>query len=269
MAISRFRKRVEGRLKNVWPYLLYRRPLTMKNAVPVISFTFDDFLHSALRTGGAILEDHGIAGTYYASLGCLGQDGPSGALFDLQDLRDLVAKGHELGCHTYSHLNAWETGTRAFADSVARNRQALAEMVPGAEFRTLSYPIDRPRPRTKRRVGRQFDCCRGGGQKINRGTIDLNILNAYFLDKRREDLDEAIRLIDENAAARGWLIFATHDVQDRPSPFGCRPGFFEKIVRRAASSGAAILPVARALDAVDPGRRAAMPGQPRERSPEA
>lgn len=267
MGIGQFGKRIERRIKDAGPYLLFRRPMPMKNEAPVISFTFDDFLHSALRTGGAILEGRGVVGTFYASLGCMGQVGPSGRLFDLQDLRDLLARGHELGCHTYAHLNAWETGTRAFADSVAKNRRALAEIVPGAKFRTLSYPIGRPRPWTKRRVAREFDGCRGGGQKINRGTVDLNILNAYFLDKRREDLDAAFRMIDECAASRGWLIFATHDVQDPPSPYGCAPDFFEKVVRRAEGSGAVILPVTKALDTVGPGREAAAKNGIGERSP--
>jgi len=250
MSLHQFHERIRGRYKSVLPDLLFRRPLAMKSAVPIISFTFDDFLRSALLTGGPILENFGIAGTYYASLGCMGQKGPSGELFVLQDLRELIDKGHELGCHTYSHLNAWKTSTHDFVVSIDQNREALSEYLPGAEFRTFSYPIDPPRPFTKRRVSNKFRCCRGGGQKYNHGTLDLNILHAYFLDKRRENLGKAIDLIDENAAVCGWLIFATHDVCDNPSPYGCTPDYFEEIVRHSLKSGATILPVTRALELV-------------------
>jgi hypothetical protein len=54
-------------------------------------------------------------------------------------------------------------------------------------------------------------------------------------------------IIDSNSDARGWLIFATHDVARDPTPFGCTPSLFEEIVRYAAESGARLLPVAEAL----------------------
>ena len=250
MRLDRFLKRLKGRYKSVSSTRLFRRPLMMRNTVPLISFTFDDFPRSALLTGGRILERNGVAGTYYTALGCMGHDSPSGELFVLQDLKGLVAKGHELGCHTYSHLNAWETGTREFMESVRQNKRALAELLPEAEFQTLSYPLEYPRPFTKKRVAREFHGCRGGGQKINAGTIDLNFLSAFFLDKRREDLDRVKGLIDENAERRGWLIFGTHDVCDKPSPYGCTPGYFEKVVHYSLQSGAMIKPVALVLESL-------------------
>ena len=54
-------------------------------------------------------------------------------------------------------------------------------------------------------------------------------------------------LIDQNCRCGGWLILATHDIAEKPSEFGCTPAFFKDIVRRAAASGATILPVAAAL----------------------
>jgi hypothetical protein len=57
-------------------------------------------------------------------------------------------------------------------------------------------------------------------------------------------------LIDENRKARGWLIFATHDVCPAPTAWGCTPEFFEEIVQYAAKSEACILPVAEAWKAI-------------------
>ncbi len=48
-------------------------------------------------------------------------------------------------------------------------------------------------------------------------------------------------------AARGWLVFATHDVEANPSRYGCTPELFERVLRWSVHSGARILPVARAL----------------------
>ena len=122
--------------------------------------------------------------------------------------------------------------------------------LPGASFRTFSYPISPPRPRTKHVVGSHFAAARGGGQTFNTGQADLNYLSACFLEKMRHDRDAVKHLIAGNRTACGWLIFATHDVSDHPTPYGCTPGFFEDIVEYAVASGARILPVAEALNSL-------------------
>ena len=63
-----------------------------------------------------------------------------------------------------------------------------------------------------------------------------------------------MRLIEENNRTRGWLIFATHDIDDHPTPFGCTGALFEALVQAVANSGARVLPVAAAWDAARPAR---------------
>lgn len=85
---------------------------------------------------------------------------------------------------------------------------------------------------------------------MNTGVADLNQLSAYFLEKSRDSLPAVKNVIDRNVQVRGWLIFATHDIDADPSPYGCGPGFFEEVVRYAAASGSRILPVIKALEAI-------------------
>jgi hypothetical protein len=243
------RARIRSRFAREASRHLARRPTRLQNAEPIISFSFDDFPASALHVGGAILEKAGFAGTYYAALGLAGRISRVGRLFQLEDLRDLHSRGHELGCHTYAHENAWETKPPEFEASIMKNRTALAQVLPGATFQTHSYPISCPRPGTKIRAGRHFACCRGGGQKINARVADLNNLSAYFLEKTMGELTHVARLIERNTSEQGWLILATHDVADHPSPFGCTPDFFESVVRCVKASGAKVLPVMKALEA--------------------
>jgi peptidoglycan/xylan/chitin deacetylase (PgdA/CDA1 family) len=180
----------------------------------------------------------------------MGQHTPSGKIFFPEDLKELLAQGHELGCHTFGHCHSWETMSPVFEKSIIENRRALDELIPGASFKTLSYPISCPRPQTKRRIAKYFICCRGGGQTFNVGRTDLNHVCAYFLEKRRNDPESIKKLIDENCRALGWLIFATHDICETHTPFGCTPGFFEDIVRSAVNSGSRILPVAQACETI-------------------
>jgi glycosyltransferase involved in cell wall biosynthesis/peptidoglycan/xylan/chitin deacetylase (PgdA/CDA1 family) len=241
---TRIRRHYERRMARSFAV----RPFEIHSDAPIISFSFDDFPRSALLTGGEILKKYGLAGTYYACLGLMGTRSQTGPIFLPEDLKLLLEQGHELGCHTFSHCHAQETQPAVFEDSVIENRQALSRIVPGATFKTLSYPISVPRAETKRRISKYFECCRCGGQTFNTGTVDLNYLSAFFLEKSRKDPEAVKNLIDQNCKSRGWLILATHDVCENPTEFGCTPHFFEDTVRYAVESGARILPVAQAYE---------------------
>jgi peptidoglycan/xylan/chitin deacetylase (PgdA/CDA1 family) len=227
--------------------LVFRRRLTVGPDRPLISFTFDDFPRSALYVGGEILNRHGFAGTYYVALGLAGKQVSSGTMFEMSDLPHLLRQGHELGCHTFAHCHSWQTDAARYESSVIENRMALEDLMPDIAFRSFSYPYCAPRPTIKRRVARYFLSCRGGAQGINAGATDLNQLDAFFLEKSRGDLQRVREIIDHNCQRRGWLVFATHDIADSPTAFGCTPRFFEQVVEYAATSGAQLLPVVQAL----------------------
>ena len=220
-----------------------QRQCRMKLESPVVSFTFDDFPRSALINGGAILRERGFSGTYCGSFGLMGKKAPTGDIFTREDLDELVRQGHELACHTFDHYDSWKTNPDEFEASIARNRKAVAEQVPALRLRTFSYPISWPRPETKRRVAAHFACARGGGQTFNVGLVDLNYMKAFFIEQSRDNFDAIRQTIDANARANGWLIFATHDVCDAPTRFGCTPVLFERIVEYATKSPAVVLAV--------------------------
>ncbi len=227
-----------------------RRMIDLRPPAPIVSFTFDDFPHSAWVAGGAILARHGALGTFYASLGLLDQESDSGEgrLLSAPDVHALLAAGHELGCHTCTHGHAWDTAPSAYERSLLANRTALAALAPGARMLTHAYPISGPRPATKRVVARHFRCARGGGQTLNRGPTDANNLNAFFLEQAHGDAAPVQALIARNARESGWLIFATHDVRPSPGRYGCTPAFLDIVVQAAAASGARLMPVAAAWE---------------------
>ena len=244
--------------------VLFRRRLAVRTALPLISFTFDDFPRSAFLDAGSILRRYGALGTYYASLGLMGKQSHLGPMYEAEDLKELVHLGHELGCHTFGHCHSWNTPPDVYERAILENQQGLAEVLPGASFQTFAYPHSAPRLAVKKIAGRYFRCCRGGGlkagrylhrhtaggQTFNLGVTDLNYLCAFFLEMSKDNPQAVKSLIDQNARARGWLIFATHDVCAAPSPFGCTPDFFEQVVQWSLESGARILPVVKALEVV-------------------
>jgi peptidoglycan/xylan/chitin deacetylase (PgdA/CDA1 family) len=246
---------VKRRLWNRWRRFTIdrygRRDFRICADEPYVSFTFDDFPRSAFAEGGRILAQQGVRGTYFVSFQLLGRPSASGPIASPEDLRALLQDGHELGCHTFEHLDGRSSTVEAFERSIEANRAALAESVPEGHFPVFAYPLDGPVLSIKRAVGRHFVGCRGGGQSFNSGVIDLNLLNAYFLDKRnRGNLAVVRRVIEQNAAARGWLIFATHDVTTNPSGYGCEPEYLEEVVHFSLQSGARVLPMMQACRAL-------------------
>jgi hypothetical protein len=231
--------------------MLFRRMQAVRPTEPLISFTFDDFPRSALLSGGEILKSYSLRATYYTAIGLMGKGSPSGEVCGLADLRKALDEGNELGCHTFAHLDSWDTLPGDFEGSIVQNGCALDGLIPGAQFRSFSFPLSSPRPTNKRGAARHFSCCRGGGQRFNAGVADLNQLSAYFLEKAKGDFAAVKNLIDQNRTSCGWLIFATHDVAANPSPYGVTPEFFEEVVKYAVRSRSRILPVIEALDMLD------------------
>jgi len=243
--------RLAGKYRRTVSARFFRRMITMKPQGPIISFSFDDAPLTAFTIGGDIMKSHGVRATYYVSLGLLGAETISGTIARADDLRRAAAEGHELGCHTFNHSDSWHTTTDKFEQSIFMNRHRLADILPDISFRSFAYPKNEPKPLTKSIAGKHFLCCRGGGQACNIGRADLNMLKACFLDVRNRDNIESVkRLIDDNVSHQGWLIFATHDVADKPSQYGCTEKYLTEVVTYALHSGAVIVPVAEGCEKI-------------------
>jgi peptidoglycan/xylan/chitin deacetylase (PgdA/CDA1 family) len=213
----------------------------------VVSFTFDDFPKTALQAGGLVLERHGLRGTYYVSAGLAGTEGEVGRFFDPEDLAECHGRGHEIACHTYSHLRCSEAAREAMVKETEVNGAALAALVEGLVPTNFAYPYGAVSPLAKRTLKPRFQSCRGVRPGINSGVLDLGELLANSVYSRTFEEARMRRLIDENADLGGWLIFYTHDVEASPSPYGCTVEQWESLVGYAAAKGA-VLPMKDVVD---------------------
>ena len=231
-------------------HTLRRKSARIRREKGMISFTFDDFPRSAYTRGGEILETHGVCGTYYASLGLSERQGPEEPYFRRSDLGVLVQRAHEVGCHTHSHSLMGRLAVQDIRREIENNAKAVAELIPDYALSSFAYPGGGVTLRAKRTLGANFASCRSTEDGINAGKTDLNLLRANKIYTRLDNIDELLRLIDENQRHGGWLIFYTHDVRDEPSPYGCTPKDLETIVRAATASGSDVLTVRNAIGAI-------------------
>lgn len=242
-------RRALGKVRREASIALGRRPLEMKNDFPLVSFSFDDAPTSAFERGAEVLDAFDVRATFYVSLGLTGGVSELGPIGTREHLQRAFQQGHELGCHTFDHLDAWHCTRSAYVASIERNRRALHEFVPGATFRTFAYPKSGARALVKKAIGDRFECGRGGGQTFNCGVIDLNLVRCVFLDRHTNvDLLAVRDLVARNAARRGWLIFAAHDISQGSGPLSCDPVFLSSTLRLSIESGAKVVPVAAACE---------------------
>ena len=209
-------------------------PLT--NNAPLVSFCFDDFPRTAYLSGGAILKRFGARGTYYAAPGLMDRSNELGEQFTQGDLESLLAEGHELGCHTFSHISCRKVSAEAFASDVQKGREALLSMT-GRNPLNFAYPFGHVTLAVKNTIGSRMTSCRGIYGGVNRGSVDLNLLRANSLYGGCDKAGDYGALFNLDGDRRSWLLFYTHDVRESPSPFGCTPSLLERVVSMALVKG--------------------------------
>ncbi|MBC2884418.1 polysaccharide deacetylase family protein [Ochrobactrum sp. CM-21-5] len=224
------------------------RPFQLPAGERIISFTFDDVPDTAESAGARILEKYSALGTFYIAGGLVETSETQRRLISAEGCRRLAARGHDIGCHTFAHLNAPTVGREEMVADLDRNDAFLQAFEPERTGpRNFAYPYCASSVSTRRLFSDRFATCRGGGDRINRGMMDLAFLQAVEIKQPDDEAERQTRWIDDVTADPGWLIFYTHDVSDTPTPFGCKPATFERLVAHAAASGAVILSVREAL----------------------
>lgn len=235
--------RVNNRL--IWQFARTRRPIPTSR--PIISFTFDDVPDTALTNGATILEKHGARGTFYIAGGLEGRIEPDRRLISTDGSRELFERGHEIGCHTFSHHKVSTLSSRTFAGDLDRNNAFLSAAGISRRPTNFAFPYNAASPRLRHVLKKRYTTCRAAGEAINRGTVDPLMLKAVEI---RQPEDHALSLtgwIDDVAANPGWLIFFTHDITPTPTPYGCRPETLERLVSHARERQCDILPVCEAV----------------------
>lgn len=233
---------LKGKLRRRLARALVRRPATVALDRPMVTFSFDDAPVSATTTGARILEERGWRGTYFVAAGLAQTAGPMGAYGAHEDTLRLFAAGHEIACHTYSHLDCGKADGATVAADVDRNQAALKALgLPPSQ--TFAYPYGDVSPAAKRVLGGRYAILRALHHGVIATGTDLNQAPAVGIEGADGEA-VAMRWLDEAARRKGWLVLFTHDVRDAPSPFGCTPTVLERLADRAGELGCEVVTLA-------------------------
>jgi peptidoglycan/xylan/chitin deacetylase (PgdA/CDA1 family) len=236
---------LSGKLSRVLARNVRTRTARMRNATPLVTFSFDDVLASACTTGARVLEQGGARGTYFVSAGGLGVVGPCGQIASEQQIRDLVRRGHEIGCHTYSHLAVSRVSRRRLEHDLILNRKALESF--GVAARNFCYPYGDLSFAAKLFLQDRFDSCRSAISGVNHGDLDLGAIKSCELFDERLDRPGVEKLVAHTVRTNGWLVFYSHDVDPSPSPCGVTPDFLRFALETATAAGCRCVTIADGL----------------------
>ncbi|WP_174300918.1 polysaccharide deacetylase family protein [Caulobacter sp. S45] len=233
---------LKGKLRRRLVRLQHRKAAGPRLGPPLISFSFDDAPVSAFTTGARVLERYGARGTYFVCAGTAGQTGYIGQMGDRADMLHAQAAGHEVACHTYSHLDCGLADAATTAGDVDRNTRTLENwglMRP----ETFAYPYGDVGPRAKRVLAERFSLARA----IHHGVIEAgaDLAQAPSIGVEGEDGEAtALHWMDQAVRRKAWLILYTHGVADGFTPYGCTTAVFERLVGAAVARDFEIVTVA-------------------------
>lgn len=225
-----------------------RKLLPLRAARGVVSFTFDDAPLSACVAGAAALERHGARGTWYVAGGLTDGSELGRPCHTEAALRDLLAAGHQLGCHTWSHVEVNRIDHARRIGELDRSKAWLAGLGVNLETLDFAYPLGGVSIGAKHDCAGRFRSSRATGRGAHIGSADLNALKTHRFYRSAPDAAAYAERLAQTAAQRGWLILNTHEVADDAGPYGCSPQELRTAIGQALDAGCLVLPVTAALD---------------------
>ena len=223
-------------------------------SAPIATMSFDDFPRNAWTAGGEIVEAAGGRATYYVAGSFCGRTVDGIEYFSEGDLVEAHGRGHEIACHTFSHVALPKHSRAAIDTELKRNAEFIRSATGQTDVTSFAYPYGSASIRTKLMLKARFVACRGIDPGINAGLADFSQLRAVCLEEHILTTNPIKHLIEQTCSRNGWLVLVTHDVSHQPSPFGCTPKLLKETLSAIRSAGIELVTVKEALARIGAGK---------------
>lgn len=219
----------------------------MALSAALATISFDDFPKNAWTVGGDIVEAAGGRATYYVSASFCGRTADGLEYFSEEDLYDAHSRGHDIGCHTFSHAALPKLSRADIDRDLEENAKFIRSVTGQKDISSFAYPYGAASIRTKFMLKSRFAACRGIEAGVNAGFTDFSQLRAVCLEEHILKTYPISRLIEQACSRNGWLILLTHDVSHRPSPFGCTPALLKEAASAIKNAGVELVTMSEGL----------------------
>ena len=217
--------------------LMTTRPADLTRIVhPLLTISFDDAPTSAADQGASILKKHGVKGTYFISAGLTGHNSHLGAYTRVDEIKALASAGHEIACHTYSHLDCGKAHRADIVRDLNQNQESLKRMGL-AGSRTFAYPYGDVSPAAKAIMDERYIASRALHHGLITTGTDLNQTPAVGIEGPCGEQIANEYMVRARAVPSSWLVLYTHDVREHPSQWGCTPQALDRLIGNAIRMG--------------------------------
>jgi peptidoglycan/xylan/chitin deacetylase (PgdA/CDA1 family) len=214
----------------------------------VVSISLDDGSLGHLKYAQPALAAAQLPATFYLISDALGYGGTS---LDVDQAKQLVAAGQEIGNHTKTHQDLTKLSPPQMASELEEAQTALTQRL-GVTPTTCAYPYGADDPAVVAQAARMFKGCRSTTGGENRPGFDAYDLATFVVTASTTQADVRAAL-EQAKTDQAWLIFTFHGIDpESTSEMDITPAAFSSDLRAIRDSGIAVEPVGRAL--VDLGR---------------
>jgi peptidoglycan/xylan/chitin deacetylase (PgdA/CDA1 family) len=212
-----------------------REDVVIEPGQTAVSLTFDDAFDTHARAA-EIIEQHGLRGTFYLILGRLGGEG----YLDLDQMRAIADRGHEVGAHTFTHRNLAELAPDEAERELCDARVTMRAI--GFPAESVAYPFGASGPEVQaaaercgyssaRSVGGLYDpesCtqCPVRETVVPGSYFDVLTPNSVIAATTLEMLQRSVT--DAEEAGGGWVVFVFHHVCDDCSELEVSPALLDE-----------------------------------------
>ena len=233
--------RITIKIRKVLSFHIYKKIRHVKPGHKIVTFTFDDCHETSISRGSKILENYKKNGTYYVSLGLCGEKNANGKFADIGQIEDLIKNGHEIACHTYTHMDCCANNIETVVSDCKNNRDGARSLY-GVDMNSFSYPYGNICPSVKKVLSKKYVTSRTVEPGINRNRIDLAALKSVSI-YGKSGRTKCIKWLNRLDNKSGWLIFYVHDVMPRHSLYGCSEELLDELIEKSINKKFEILTI--------------------------
>lgn len=216
------------------------RPL----AQPIISVNFDDGWESVATVGLKYFDKYDIKTTQYVVASYVDNEN---AYMSKDQLKQMQAKGHEIGAHSLKHCNMAMLSIQDLDYDTRVSKEILARNY--GEIRSYAHPYGAYSEDTLDVLGKSFKYLRSTTTGYNDHYFDphnIKVQNVK-LETTPEELQSWIQYAVDN---KQWLVLVYHKV-DTNDDFGISEENFDKQMAAIKYSGAQILTMRDAINTIE------------------
>lgn len=212
---------------------------------PLISVTFDDGLKSTYNNALPVLNSLGMKSTFYVNYSTLGTTG----YMTKNQVKTLNSQGHEIGSHSYHHVDLATLSSDEVSTEVTTNNTQLRALL-RKSINSFATPFGSYNDSVLDIVMSQHTSQRDTGGQLNYlYSFTPRVIHSKVITKSTT-LAEINALIAQANTEHAWLVLTFHGIGSDSEDYTITKATLQKYLQAVKNSKITVMPLNQALSEV-------------------